>query len=31
MTDQLNADKQEIDLLKIKLDRKEEERKVRQQ
>ena len=31
MTDQLNANKQEIDLLKIKLDRKEEERKVRQQ
>jgi hypothetical protein len=29
MTDQLNANKLEIDLLKIKLDRKEDERKAR--
>ena len=31
ITDQLNANKQEIDLLKIKLDRKEDERKARYQ
>ena len=31
MTDQLNANKQEIDLLKSKLDRKEDERKARLQ
>ena len=31
ITDQLNANKLEIDLLKIKLDRKEDERKARQQ
>jgi hypothetical protein len=29
ITDQLNANKLEIDLLKIKLDRKEDERKAR--